>query len=639
MSEIAHKRILFCVGCNDYLDTAAFDTLGSAEKDATSIYEALSDGRPADYDADGSRLFLSPELDEIRSELKSLILQSGPIDTLTFFFAGHGTVNKGSLYLCVKDTYSNALSVSAFSVSDLLRMVADQQIKHTNIIIDACQSAALLADLNVILKHDAIGARDTPGLTLLAMAASDEYASETNDGGIGTQSLLECINGSRTVNTERGFLGLMEIGRAVSDAFSQDPDQQPVCWGLNLTGASLFCRNPNYNFEPVAEMAEPDPAFPGHEFAISEADKNWLWKAYLGILDDWEARAFYERLSNILEGGDASAADKIAFVRQTASTFAEQARENRDQIVAAEVYAVSGLALLRFSELSNSFDSESQDLFEQSIHLAQSALVRLNQAFATDNYALLSEAGGAFDLYYLPIRMMKILGWSALGVLSLREGSDATIAEETFRQITAHTLSEYPHGFCAMNDVQAGPLALFGAALKRLDQREALSRVLEFYMHSLATEKGLIADSNIPETKIFDFLEHRRLKNLNPAMEIIAKPSELAAVCLRLASYCGMQEEVDDCLIDLDHLAINAYLPVDYVRIGDEVLEGGINVTMRIGHDIFTVEEFEQLWPTSALTEPVTRAQHLGNLISGLVFRDRTAWSELRVDAESSHTL
>lgn len=141
-------RTLLSVGCNVY---AHANTLAGAEGDARRMFEVLVDADIGEYDIARSRLLLSPTVSEVRQALRDVLFSGGEVDTFTFFFAGHDGVRAGSFYMWVRDSEPSAQSMSALSLS-FFRSINEAAPAQTNIIIDACESGGLIADLGV-LRH------------------------------------------------------------------------------------------------------------------------------------------------------------------------------------------------------------------------------------------------------------------------------------------------------------------------------------------------------------------------------------------------------------------------------------------------------------------------------------------------------
>ena len=103
-------RLLISIGCNTYDHALA---LTGAEADARRMFEALIRSDVGEYDSARSKLLLSPSMDEVRKTFHDVLFSNGPIDTFTFFFAGHGGVRAGSFYMWVRDSRPDAQSMTA----------------------------------------------------------------------------------------------------------------------------------------------------------------------------------------------------------------------------------------------------------------------------------------------------------------------------------------------------------------------------------------------------------------------------------------------------------------------------------------------------------------------------------------------
>ena len=240
-------RVLLAIGCNQYENAKQ---LNGAEADAQRIFSVLIRPEVGQYDVARSTLLLSPSLHEVRQCLHAALFTDPQPETFTFFFAGHGGVSAGSYYMWLRDTRPKGQSISALSLADLFRSINEALPRQNNIIIDACESGGLIEDLTVLLKHEILGNAGTPTFTLVATSAQDQTSGETQEGGVGTNAILDCIEGRDFIQDSTSTLDLVEIGRKVSTRL-RDSGQNPVVWGLNLYGPPRFCRN------PLAISAEP----------------------------------------------------------------------------------------------------------------------------------------------------------------------------------------------------------------------------------------------------------------------------------------------------------------------------------------------------------------------------------------------
>jgi Caspase domain len=275
------KRIVLSIGCDDY---EFLERLSGATSDARRVCDMLIDQNRGEYDPDSSLLLLSLTLGELRKALQHVLFDCGKVNTFTFFFAGHGGVKAASYYLCTTDSQLRMLSSSALGMAELFSLVNEAQPCQSNIILDACQAGGIVTDLHALLKPELIGGSQTPGITIFASSAADQYSSEGEEGGFGTIELMRCMDGTVVVQTLRPTLDLLEIGRAAASLVSsKHPGQTPVLWGLNLYGEGRFCKNPHYAgvISPVPSLPQISPGSP--QYDLIRRDSEAIWREYLSV--------------------------------------------------------------------------------------------------------------------------------------------------------------------------------------------------------------------------------------------------------------------------------------------------------------------------------------------------------------------
>ena len=124
--------------------------------------------------------------------------------------------------------------------------LANKAPTTTHIIIDACYSGGIAQDMKLLIRPEILGEWGSPALVVLAMASADQYAMESDAGGMGTNVLLECADGRLFVQEHSAALELWEIGGVVCDRVGVNPDQKPKRWALNVHEPAAFCRNPHF---------------------------------------------------------------------------------------------------------------------------------------------------------------------------------------------------------------------------------------------------------------------------------------------------------------------------------------------------------------------------------------------------------
>jgi hypothetical protein len=72
----------------------------------------------------------------------------------------------------------------------------------------------------------------------------------------------------------------------------------------------------------------------------------------------------------------------------------------------------------------------------------------------------------------------------------------------------------------------------------------------------------------------------------------LANPTELLSVLFLLGHRLGASERWDKTLVAFDGLTANAYVPDTYLQFGEAFVMGGNNFTARIGHGVWTLDEY-----------------------------------------------
>ena len=445
-------RFLIAIGCNAYDYTKP---LQGAEADAQRMFDALSSSRTWGNDRNRSQLLLSPAVGDVRQTLRDVLFSHRPIDTFTFFFAGHGGVKAGSFYMLVRDSDPEALSVSAFSLSDLFLNINEATPAQSNIIIDACESGGLISDLGVLLKSSVLGDAGTPGITLVATSAQDQYSGETAAGGFGTNAILACIEGREFVQDAWSALDLVEIGRHVSTNLRASTDQSPVVWGLNLCGPPRFCRNLRYKSDPARPLRDVLQTWPSDGDAFVREHYDQLWHAYASTSGSWDARAFADVVDAVLTPLASMPDALLGFIERLGAAILERAQLAEDAFRPPVVAAALVVCLL--PHLDHAAVARQARLLQASVGTAViAACSDLASDLERDRYALLTRSEGLADLFYLPLRVANVLGWSGAAPLMFEEDDPRRAeADALFTRSLRLILDHYVTSIVTMSDAQA----------------------------------------------------------------------------------------------------------------------------------------------------------------------------------------
>lgn len=183
-------RKALCIGINYYMYT---NCLKGAVSDAEKMAKALKKQNHDETENFEVTLKTAKYPTEriSRSEMKKAIneLFSGEPDVALFYYAGHGTHNDYSGYLCPSDSRPGEPE-DGLSLEYLMNVVKKSEAKNKIIILDSCSSgfAGDYANLG--------GSAALPeNTTIMAACEKDGYAQEPDDNGIFTSLILEALDG------------------------------------------------------------------------------------------------------------------------------------------------------------------------------------------------------------------------------------------------------------------------------------------------------------------------------------------------------------------------------------------------------------------------------------------------------------
>jgi len=627
-------RVLLAIGCNDYKEA---DPLNGAELDAQRIFDALLSEKSSWYDGDRSRLLLSPTLDEVRAVLREMLFRGPKIETFTFFFAGHGGVNAGSFYMWVKDTMRVAQSVSALALADLFRGINEAAPRQTNIIIDACESGGLVDDLGVLLKPELLGDVGTPSLTLIATSGRDQSAGETATGGLGTNALLDCIEGSELINDTCSALDLVDIGRRVA-AKLQPQGQNPVVWGLNLYGPPSFCRNLRFSSDGLERMRDFVVNWSTHTDDLVAANKDALWSTYLSVSGDWSQKQFQRFVWSISQAPNLPSDQIASVIERLAAAFLQRAAQCEDPYRSVLVAAILAASLL--PHVGNpAAHAVAERLSDEATKALLHANDQLISSLSSNRFALLStKHGGLADLYFLPLRVSQVLGWVAAGPYVAQTEEQRKQSVDQMRVLLPLILEHYEGSLVALNDSQASAWCICLAQASEVGLMDEGERLAGLLFYSLATSGGKVARNDLSAEDALGYLLAKAANDYSEAAELIARPMETITVLLKAARLFDLEEVYDEALWRLDGVSFSAYMPSELAHFNEKIMHGGKNFIWTIGHDVFRTKDFVATWP-SMVPAPSTVVSKALSVLSALTLPDRQPWFLLDADSSDERSL
>ncbi|MFY2765441.1 caspase family protein [Arenimonas sp. MALMAid1274] len=600
-------RIAIVVGCNTYESTTLSD-LTSAELDARNVSEALENG------TDTVLLLLSPTATAVQEAFAKIAQET--IEDLTFYFAGHGEVRDNRLFLCARNTDRNSLAATSLSFSNLLVLIQDCRPIHANIIVDACQSGGVADDIATSLNPRTIGTLDSFGLSLLAACTRDQPAMEDDQGGFCTSALVECITGKTFVQDMTAHLDLMEVAKHVAVSVRERTGQSPVYWGVHLTGAARFCANPHVSDDSPVRRALGNSAGIG---PISKEAKAQLFqlhgRASAGI-DQAEVRDAMLRLRS---EANPSPEQSLQLARQVSSSLSLACRNHPDPFRPTEVRSACIAYLVNDVSESEAVQQFVLQEMEGIAHEALGVIERTTESLAEHPYTLVGNTG-AGELFFLPLRISKILAWTAFSLRVLGEAPPPYVLKLLDCLLDTYSLS------CASISEDQAPLILIAAdGFFGTAAHGRFETVLGLMFNDATNHHGVIADSRIPPSEIVEFLLRRKHGKFD-GWRWLANPSMLLMSLLMCGIRYGLEEEFDVGLVDIDHCNINAFIPETYASFYLPRIEKGENRVFKIGHDFWQTSQLKEFWGEASLPLAANDAQVLLAGLCSLLYPDRTPW-------------
>ncbi|MEH2233771.1 MAG: caspase family protein [Nostoc sp.] len=142
------KLWLMLVGVNQYQDDA-LPSLSYSTVDCQGLAEALVDAS-AQFTQTEVTIHHDfapqpPSLENIRASLRQITTAAQSIDTILFYFSGHGIVepNAQQAFLCLADTQKSDLQNTALALQEILLLLGNSGVQNQLVWLDACHSGGM----------------------------------------------------------------------------------------------------------------------------------------------------------------------------------------------------------------------------------------------------------------------------------------------------------------------------------------------------------------------------------------------------------------------------------------------------------------------------------------------------------------
>lgn len=219
--------------------------LESPENDAKAIARSLKepDGCAVpDELVDPPLIGAVATRDAVRDRLKVVIEQSGPGDTVLFYFAGHGVQTEDDFYLCTSEADPSDLGKTAISGADLGGLIDAANCRGVLAVLDCCNSAAVVEHAPSAFTK----LRTGEFRILLSSARAGQKSWETADGK-GTlfgRTLVEILDGDIVVGHGDGAVYFSDLIQGLETGIAEKRLELPDLPAQEMVFAGSYISDP-----------------------------------------------------------------------------------------------------------------------------------------------------------------------------------------------------------------------------------------------------------------------------------------------------------------------------------------------------------------------------------------------------------
>jgi hypothetical protein len=614
-------NVLFCIGCDQYEFIAP---LKGAECDAREMFAALN--YQGYYDATKSRLLLSPTAGELTAALAECF-RNGRAGIFTFFFAGHSGSKNGAFFMALRDSETDALSTTAFPTSRLFEMINEFQPGQVNIILDGCESGSSSSNIHTLLGSEHVGSIRASSISFLGACAAGQYAGESSEGGLLTRNILRVLRGQGGLLLTKQCIELTDIAAHVSEIVSKEsPSQRPTWWGLNLFGRGGLALNPIVHIESplpslsLTTIATDSPL----AYRLTELSGE-LWDEYRLVNRDFDASRLNHLLCRILSAPEASSDDRLAVILGLTKSFSSVAEAEGEMFAQLLCSAACLTPLLPWID-DQAVRAAVRRHLEAEFNATNDLLAKLSVEMRAEDGRLLSPNGFLSDIYYLPLRVTRLLG--LLGALALINRMFAIESEATllfYKEMVTMIITKHSKLLVALDDEQAAPLYVFLKAAQQFGWMNEGREIVQSFYVDAANRSGQFNRVNSGGREAFNYVLATTDSKLAPSRVAMANPSSLLAVILLGGVWFECDEDWDLRAFDRRHLGL--FFPDDFRHFSELSISSGYTHTWHIGFGIWKTREimtaFREILSSRGRDAELPPEAHALCILMALLFPNR----------------
>lgn len=620
-----NKKIALVIGSAEYDN---LPPLFGAKNDADEIFSLLTSEKYGEYNKEKSIKLISPTMKEYQEAIDTILFKEKEIDVFTFYFAGHGGNKDGSYYLALKDTNWNKMSMTAISLSHMFQNINESKPKEINIIIDACESAGFLNELDALIKFEILKKNTTFKYNILVSCGIEQYAGEINDHGLFTLELIKCLSGKEKINTEYEHLDLGMLHKKILDSDIKNFNDQNTFIANFTFGKSQFTKNPFYNKE--SHISKLFFSYDEYNLIEDKVIKNWeeIFEEYQQIKNNPKAI----RLSFLLDKITENDIKQIPIlINGLESKLIDRASESDDYFADITIISTLMTKLLSFTE-HNDYKKLIENLNYKRKSLLEKKIKILLDEMKNNPNCLTSNINNPLsEFFYIPIRISKILGtiWGQI-LINKKLNQENFDYNECVKEYTNLVYKNYQKSLICISEEQASSIYIMDLAAKSINEDNVIINILNAYFESIIQDKGHIAKFNLSTKKVPLFLMCK--EDIYLQEKFTSNPSELISVFLLLKNTLVKKELWDKELINLDYKNLTVVIPQNYEDFNIPHNFKGVAEIYTIGKHIWTIEDYKNIFENE-LVSKINAAINLKNstfesilIISSLIFPNRIPW-------------
>jgi hypothetical protein len=356
-----------------------------------------------------------------------------------------------------------------------------------------------------------------------------------------------------------------------------------------------FAKNPCFgSINGTVELnlqTDSDSGFTNNDFSINSAD---LFAQIQAINDGFNATNFTQFLKATFPQLLKAPEETMPFLQIVTNALAKNADSLIDPLISSQCLAASATILLPLTH-HDSVREHILTVLEEILHNNTIFWTKLEADLDAGKEPLCSNSHPHAELFHLPLRITKILGWLGWEIIAETLVPSLRRQDNQHRFCVASKLAGiYSAALAAVSDEQAPFLYLFSKACMLNHQEELLRPIISAVYGSLSERKGNIINSNADAKRIFSYLQ-----SLNPNIPIDAlwrpaNPMSLLTVLLLSGHELGLSSSWT--LRDLDRTSAGFYIPSDYLHFSEPIMQDGTNFIRRVGYDFWTAKQFSHLF-------------------------------------------